>query len=433
MAISTVGGATTSATVSQPIGFTKVLKQGYSSLGVLNYTPAQPLASGTYGISVAGTLNSNATIYASLGSATVFANATQCALTTNSSSASASILALDKTTVTPTTSSTLVGLNSPNLYSVGVYNWAYNGAFKFKDRIHTYCERYVISVDANTPLSSQTTSNVYIGTTYANALNVGAACDNFAVVTNNTGSTNISNAYSTDGINWNTYNWPSTCSAMKGGGNTIIAYNYGSTTYYTTTNGYTWTTRTFPFTPYSVAYNPVTATWYATQNASTTMWKSVDNGINWTSFTIASGINSQVSFSSYNWKVFEYAGNGYMFLNVDYNYNQGFITNNLETASAPLAWQNYGSGAVAFYNRFGGYTNYNSSVCGFTFGSGSAQSTTFFSGDATQVGLGIQMNNLGSLVLVKRASTTVVNFASYSPTTLPAIITLGTTSMEVLN
>lgn len=437
MAINTIGGSTGGSATSLPVGTSSVLKQGYSSQGAFAYTPATALPAGTYAITATGPTASTAGIFAAVGSSTIFSKTLSCALTTTSSSSSVSVAAIDTSSTTPTTSTTYQSLAFTNPYSVGAQNAYYNQTFKFKGRMYVFggMERYVASVPLG-DFTGQSIQSSYIGTGWANQLVAGAATDTFAVVSNNaTSSGYASNAYTTDGTGWSLYTAPFNAQIYKASNSMVIAYNLGSSSYWTTTNGSSWTARTFPVAVASVAYNPANGTWYlSTWSAGTTLYKSSD-GINWTSFTAASSItgNGSIGYSGYQWKVMEYAGNGQMFFNIDYNYSSGFLVSNPENGTV-LAWSLYGSSAAAFYNRFATLANYAATgQVANTIGSGAGPGTNFYAGSASDYGIGAQTDNSGAMILAFRTSGTTMSFRRWAPTTYPAVFTFGTTSMEIFN
>jgi hypothetical protein len=142
------------------------------------------------------------------------------------------------------------------------------------------------------------------------------------IVTGLTGSANIS----TDGVTWT--NAPiSTGSGtffVGSGGGIAIAIRQGSSTYFTSTDLTTWTSRTFPVTPGAEPYITYGNGTFVVSNLSTTAYYTSTDGVNWTTRTTPATGTAAVPIL-FNNGIFSYG----MVNNVPVSSSSTFLSTNL--------------------------------------------------------------------------------------------------------
>ncbi len=111
-----------------------------------------------------------------------------------------------------------------------------------------------------------------------------------------------------DGVTWTTFSPGAVLLSLRYGGDKFLATTNSGTTYYTSTNGTTWTSRSFPTTPQNRTAVRYTGGQWFLGGPSGALFTSPD-GITWTSRTSGAGANTINGFGFAN-NLYVAVGNG---------------------------------------------------------------------------------------------------------------------------
>jgi hypothetical protein len=419
MAISTIGTSGGNA-VGLPVGASSVVKQVFSSSGVLAYSPNLPAA--TYLVNVSGNAATNMTVYGTFNNTVVGGTSgqTTAVVTTASPTTSVSLYALGGVAAPAATQATIGSAVAS--YGAATSLNTMNNVFKFMGRIFTCSniEREVFSI----PDNGSTTATVrkdYIGTTYSNQLSAGAASPTVAVVTSTGPNTNA--AYSTNGSTWTTYSAPFSSLSKLIFGNLFLGMTSGSTTYYTSTDGFTWTARTSPVAFSSVLWDG--SIYLASPNSASQTWYKSTDGINWTTQAVTGWAQS----GSYTWNNITFDGGIYYAQYSSVQYYSTSITTQWTSVSGVTVYQPFH--ATKWFSNLVFIDSTNNSRPPYSWLV--PPSATATGATATSLPyIGAVVDSVGRYVTVEKSSTTYT-FKFSSATTYPALFTIATTNAEVLN